>query len=53
MQVGLVITLLALSLNGLPHLKGCKTVRVEIVLDDSTHRDIYQGWFDRCAKPKI
>ena len=28
---------------------GCQLVRIEIVLADSTHQEIYQEWFNRCA----
>jgi Domain of unknown function (DUF2382) len=30
-----------------PH--GCKRIRVSIELDDATHSDLYQNWFDRCS----
>ncbi|NJR51042.1 MAG: DUF2382 domain-containing protein [Leptolyngbyaceae cyanobacterium CSU_1_3] len=33
-----------------PH--GCKRIRVAIELDDSTHSDLYQDWFDRCSIKK-
>lgn len=28
---------------------GCKYVRVEIVLEDDTHQQTYQEWFNRCS----
>ena len=28
---------------------GCKKIRIEIELDDQSHLDLYQGWFDRCS----
>lgn len=28
---------------------GCKKIRIEIELDDSSHLDLYQDWFDRCS----
>ena len=27
---------------------GCKRIRIEIELDDPSHQDAYQSWFDRC-----
>ncbi|MFB2970558.1 YsnF/AvaK domain-containing protein [Aerosakkonema sp. BLCC-F183] len=28
---------------------GCKSVRIEILLSDSQHQQVYQEWFDRCS----
>ncbi len=28
---------------------GCKKIRIEIEVDDQSHVDLYQGWFDRCS----
>lgn len=28
---------------------GCKRIRVEIELDDTTHADLYRQWFEKCA----
>jgi Domain of unknown function (DUF2382) len=27
---------------------GCKRIRVEIELDDTTHEELYRQWFDKC-----
>ncbi|WP_181314418.1 DUF2382 domain-containing protein [Phormidesmis priestleyi] len=28
---------------------SCKKIRIEIEVEDPTHFDLYQGWFDRCS----
>ena len=28
---------------------SCKKIRIEIEVEDSSHFDLYQGWFDRCS----
>lgn len=31
---------------------GCKRIRIELELDDASHAELYQGWFDRSAHSK-